>query len=199
MLPTWDVTCGDYSFGGATGRLYLIDTNTKKTVELATLNAGNAVIDRQRNYEPFALPVTAGGYFWVVFTSIREYCNTYQGANVRKQLWVAAISTNPAAGQDPSHPPFYLPNQSDTRNERGFWALEPCKANGVSCATGDECCNGFCPPKDANDPQSPLVCIPPVVGGCSQIAEKCTQTSDCCDAASGTTCIGGFCTQPGAN
>jgi hypothetical protein len=199
MLPTWDVTCADYSFPGSTGRLYIIDTTTKKTVEMQIMNTGNAVIDRQRNYEPFALPVTAGGYFWVVFTSIREYGNTYQGANVQKQLWVGAISTNPAAGQDPSHPPFYLPNQSSTRNERGFWALEPCKADGISCASGDECCNGFCRPSDPNDPQSPMVCMQPVPGGCSQIAEKCTQTSDCCDAASGTTCIGGFCTQPSAN
>jgi len=197
MLPSWDVTCGDYSFTGSTGRLYTINTQTMQQLELATMNAGNAVIDRQRNYEPFALPVTAGGYFWVVFTSIREYGNTYTNAagNVQKQLWVGAISTNPAAGVDPSHPPFYLPNQSSTRNERGFWALDPCEANGASCQTGDQCCNGFCRPADPNNPQSPMVCSVPTAGSCSQIAEKCTTTSDCCGASSGVTCIGGFCTQ----
>jgi hypothetical protein len=196
MLPTWDVTCASYSFTGSTGRLYMIDVAGKQTVELATLNAGNAVIDRQRNYEPFALPVTAGGYFWIVFTSIREYGNTYQGANVQKQLWVAAISTNPAPGEDPSHPPFYLPNQSSTRNERGFWALLPCKADGASCQSGDECCDGFCRPSDPNNPGSAMVCSPPVAGMCSMIGDKCTTTADCCDAAAtGTTCIGGFCTQ----
>ncbi len=137
--------------------------------------------------------MTAGGYFWIVFTSIREYGNVYQGASVQKQIWVAAITPGSKTGVDPSHPPFYLPNQSDTRNERGFWALEPCKAVGKSCDTGDECCDGFCRPSDPNDPMSPKVCKPPG-GGCSQNSEKCTKTSDCCGAAGGTTCIGGFCT-----
>jgi hypothetical protein len=195
MLPTWDATCGDYSFTGSTGRLYMIKVATKEHLELTTLNMGNATIDRQRNYEPFALQVTAGGYFWTVFTSIREYGNTYQGANVQKQLWVSAISTSPAPGEDPSHPPFYLPNQSGTRNERGFWALQPCQADGTSCMTGDQCCDGFCRPSDPNNPASPKVCSPPMAGSCSQVSEKCSQTSDCCGAAAGVTCIGGFCTQ----
>jgi hypothetical protein len=195
MLPTWSTACGDYSFTGSTGRLYMIKVATKEHLELATLNMGNAMIDRQRNYEPFALQVTAGGYFWIVFTSIREYGNTYQGANVQKQLWVAAISTSPAPGEDPSHPPFYLPNQSSTRNERAFWALQPCQADGTSCVTGDQCCDGFCRPSDPNNPGSPKVCSPPMAGSCSQVSEKCTMTSDCCGAAAGVTCIGGFCTQ----
>jgi hypothetical protein len=191
MLPTWGP---DSNFDTSTGRLYMIKLATKEHVELLNLNAGNAVIDRMRNYEPFPLPVTAGGYFWIVFTSIREYGNTYQGANARKQLWVAAISPNPGPGEDPSHPPFYLPNQSDTRNERGAWALEPCRADGQTCETGDECCNGFCRPKDPNDPHSPKVCQPPPAGSCSQTSEKCTVDTDCCDVSTGTRCIGGFCT-----
>ncbi len=194
MLPTWSTACGDYTYTGSTGRLYMINTATKEHLELATTNAGNAVVDRQRNYEPFALPVTAGGYFWIVFTSIREYGNTYTGANVQKQIWVAAISTNPAAGQDPSHPPFYLPNQSSTRNERAYWALQPCKADGMDCESGDECCDGFCRPSDPTNPASPKVCQTPKTGECSQTGDKCTTTADCCDASLGTTCIGGFCT-----
>ena len=194
MLPTWGP---DSNFDTSTGRLYMIKTATKEHIELATLNAGNAAIDKQRNYEPFPLPVTAGGYFWIVFTSIREYGNVYQGAAVQKQLWVAAISTTAGPGVDPSHPPFYLPNQSDTRNERGAWALEPCRTNGATCDTGDECCNGFCRPQDPNDPKSPKVCQPPPAGGCSQTSEKCTGDGDCCDAALGTRCIGGFCTVKG--
>lgn len=192
MLPTWDASS---TYTGSTGRLYMLNAATKEHIELATMNAGNAVIDKQRNYEPFALPVTAGGYMWIVFTSIREYGNQYAGPNVRKQLWVGAISTNPGAGLDPSHPPFYLPNQSETRNERGFWALEPCKSDGSSCETGDECCNGFCRPEDPNNPLSPKVCAPPS-GGCSQNSEKCETDADCCDVGGGATCIGGFCTQP---
>jgi hypothetical protein len=191
MLPTWDAAS---TFTGSTGRLYMIKTATKEHIELATLNAGNAAIDRQRNYEPFPLPVTAGGYFWIVFTSIREYGNTYQGTKVRKQLWVAAISTNPGPSEDPSHPPFYLPNQSATRNERGFWALEPCKGSGTSCDTGDECCGGFCRPGDASDPKSPKICQSPTSGECSQLSEKCGSDMDCCDTQAGARCVGGFCT-----
>ncbi|HVY48762.1 MAG TPA: hypothetical protein VHB21_22895 [Minicystis sp.] len=195
MLPSWDASCAEYSFGGATGRLYLVNAKTGEHLELAKLDQGNVDTDRQRNYEPFPLPVTAGGYFWVVFTSIREYGNVYQGGNVRKQLWVAAITPNAGAGVDPSHPPFYLPNQTDTPNERGYWALEPCKAVGKSCETGDQCCDGFCRPSDPNDPSSPKTCKPPG-GGCSQSSETCQATSDCCGASSGTQCIGGFCTPP---
>jgi hypothetical protein len=194
MLPSLDTTCATYSFGGATGRLYMIDSASGEQVELGMLDKGNAILDRQRNYEPFALPVTAGGYFWVVFTSIREYGNTYTGSNVRKQLWVGAISTNPAPGTDASHPPFYLPNQSATRNERGYWALAPCAADGATCQTGDQCCGGFCRPSNPNDPSSPSTCKLPPSGSCSQVAEKCTSNADCCGLQSSVTCIGAVCT-----
>jgi hypothetical protein len=201
MLPSWANKGGaneaDYSYPDSTGRIYMVKVATGEHLELATLNAGNVDVDRQRNYEPFPLQVTAGGYFWVVFTSIREYGNTYTNAanTVRKQLWVAAISTSSGRGEDPSHPPFYLANQSSTRNERGFWALEPCKADGASCDTGDECCDGFCRPSDPNDPASSKICRPPMSGTCSQVSEKCATDADCCGVGSGVTCIGGFCTQ----
>ena len=191
MLPTWDPSS---TYKGSTGRLYMLKAKTKEHIELLNLNTGNATIDRQRNYEPFSLPVTAGGYFWVVFTSIREYGNVYQGDAVRKQLWVAAISPTSPTGIDPSHPPFYLPNQSDTPNERGAWALDPCHATGATCTTGDECCDGFCRPKDPADPTSPKVCGPPPASTCSEISEKCTTDDDCCDKGAGARCIGGFCT-----
>jgi hypothetical protein len=191
MLPTWGP---DSNFDTSTGRLYMIKMPGKEHVELANLNAGNADIDRQRNYEPFPLPVKAGGYYWLVFTSIREYGNTYAGADARKQLWVAAISPDPAAGADPSHPPFYLPNQSTTRNERGFWALEPCKAKDQSCQSGDECCDGYCHPSDPSQPNGPKVCQP-TSNGCSQDGEKCKSDADCCGAGSGGNlhCDSGFC------
>src|SRR5262249_11173439 len=140
MLPTWDVNS---TYQSSTGRLSMIKFPSKEHIVLANVNAGNATIDKDRNYEPFSLPVATGGYYWIVFTSIREYGNTYQLSNVRKQIWVAAISTSAGPNEDPSHPPFYLPNQSSTTNERGFWALEPCKDDGAGCETGDECCDGF--------------------------------------------------------
>ncbi len=178
------------TYGAADGRLYLIDIANSGHVELAKTNAGNVPADAEHNYEPFALPVPAGGYYWVVFTSIREYGNMFQGAQVRKQLWVAAITPNGTA--DPSHPPFFLPNQTASKNERGFWALDPCKPKGASCETGDECCEGFCVTQNPGNPSSPKVCGEKT--GCSQVGDKCVVDTDCC-ASAGTKCLGGFCTQ----
>lgn len=193
MLPSWGPNS---SFDTSTGRFYMVKLPGKEHIELANLNQGNAAIDRERNYEPFPLPVPSGGYYWIVFTSIREYGNTYQGANVRKQLWVAAISPNAGPGEDPSHPPFYLPNQTSTRNERGFWALEPCKAKDNTCESGDECCDGYCHLSDPKDPKSPKVCSPKT-DVCSQIGDKCEKDADCCGSGDGgegeVNCDGGYC------
>ncbi len=195
MLPSWD----GKEYGKSNGRLSLLRLDTKEHLEMLRANTGNVDLDRQRNYEPFVLPVAAGGYYWVVFTSIREYGNTYQGGNARKQLWVTAIDTSSPAGSDPSHPAFFLPNQTPTANERGFWALEPCKASGQGCAAGDECCGGFCRPSDPADPQSAPVCkdsgdIPG--NECSQASEKCASDADCCGATTGVRCINHSCTSP---
>lgn len=186
MLATADA---NGTYGAADGRLNLIDVATSAHVELALANKGNVPSDEDHNYEPFALPIPAGGYYWVVFTSIREYGNVYQGNQVRKQLWVFAVS--PGATGDPSHPPFYLPNQTESKNERGFWALDPCKPKGSSCETGDECCEGFCIPQSASDPSAGKVCGDK--SGCSQVGDKCTTSADCC-AGAGATCLGGYCT-----
>ncbi len=191
MMPTWDDLS---SFWSSTGRISLVDARSKTRRSLDRLNRGNVLSDAQRNYEPFALPVSAGGYFWVVFTSTREYGNTFQGRDVRKQLWVAAISTQVSASDDPSHPPFLLPNQGATRNERGFWALEPCRADGAGCETGDQCCGGSCGPKAKDSSAAGAVCglsDDDVV--CAELRERCGMTADCCGAASGTVCVEGYC------
>ncbi|MEO8875594.1 MAG: hypothetical protein ABI461_08410, partial [Polyangiaceae bacterium] len=111
---------------------------------------------------------------------------------IPKKLWVAAIDINPTPGVDPSHPAFYLPGQElNSPNMRGFWVVDPCRSNGSSCDTGDECCNGFCrAPGDGGG----LVCSnkPP---GCAQELEKCTSSADCCGTGS-LTCINGTCSKP---
>ncbi len=165
--------------------------------------------DTTLNYEPTVLPVAAGGYAWVVFTSRRMYGNELQStpwqswppdydttslaqATVKK-LWVAAIDLNAPAGTDPSHPAFYLPAQELLAgNSRGFWVLDPCKGNGASCTSGDQCCNGFCEPGSDG---GALVCgaTPP---SCSALSDKCTTAADCCDP--NNKCINGFCALPGA-
>ena len=150
--------------------------------------------DLSLNYEPTFAPVPSGGYFWVVFTSRRTYGNQNVGAKeVVKELWVAAIDLNPVIGADPSHPPFLLPGQDESSiNMRGFWALDPCKGDGAGCASGTECCGGFC---DGTATDGGLVCKS--AGTCSQDGDHCDQTSDCCNASSGSTCINHVCAEPG--
>ncbi|MGH7295171.1 MAG: hypothetical protein ACRELB_09570, partial [Polyangiaceae bacterium] len=119
--------------------------------------------DSTLDYEPTILPVAEGGYAWVVFTSRRMYGSMLQSVPYgswppsydttslaqapTKKLWVAAIDLNAPAGSDPSHPAFYLPAQEILAgNSRGFWVLDPCKADGQTCQSGDQCCNGYCEP-----------------------------------------------------
>jgi hypothetical protein len=150
--------------------------------------------DLSYNYEPTFAPVPSGGFFWVVFTSRRTYGNQrLEGKDAVKLLWVAAIDLNPTAGADPSHPAFLLPGQDETQiNMRGFWALDPCKGDGAGCATGTECCGGFC---DGSGADGGLVCKS--AGTCSQDGDKCNATADCCNAAGGSTCINHVCAEPG--
>ena len=97
------------------------------------------------------------------------------------------------AGSDPSHPAFYLPAQEITAgNSRGFWVLDPCKADGASCMSGDQCCNGYCEPGATGA----LVCSnTPPTSTCAGLMERCMVTPDCCDA--NAQCINGYCTQVG--
>jgi hypothetical protein len=169
-------------------------------------NVGNEVSydDTTLSYEPTVLPIVAGGYAWVVFTSRRMYGNQCvtdpwasqpENYNLQdpavaptKKLWVAAIDLSSPAGMDPSHPAFYLPAQELTAgNSRGFWVLDPCRADGASCESGDQCCNGYCEP-DPSNPAS-LICTNTVV--CAGLQEKCTTAADCCDTTNA--CVNGFC------
>jgi hypothetical protein len=210
-------TASDGEFGatrdGTRGELWWVDLATKTATRLANLNgAGYLPVgpnshdqDATLNYEPTVNPVASGGYAWVVFTSRRMYGNVatqdpflsdprnYNPATsaTTKKLWVAAIDLNAKAGTDPSHPAFYLPAQELLAgNSRGYWVVDPCEANGMSCLTGDQCCSGYCQDVDGG-----FVCgtQPP---GCSALGNKCMTASDCCGAAQGIECIDGFCAQP---
>jgi hypothetical protein len=169
--------------------------------------------DVDHNYEPTVLPLGAGGYAWVVFTSRRMYgnvaaippfCSDPRGVDLAanasptgvtnvttKKLWVAAVDLTQKAGVDSSHPAFYLPGQELLAgNSRGFWVLNPCEPNGSSCTSGDQCCDGFCEQGDAGG----LVCgnMPPNAT-CVPQGDKCTSSAECC--LSTDSCIGGFCEQ----
>jgi hypothetical protein len=174
---------------------------------MSTLPYG-ASIENNMDYEPNVMPLPVGGYFWVVFTSRRAYGNTIAPGRAattmmgdtpaqdpfgsetspspRKKLWVAAIDVNHAGTTDPSHPAFYLSGQElESANMRAFAALAPCEANGATCETGSDCCNGFCR-QTGNDPTTGapvLACVPPPMTGptCSNVDEPCKTAADCCD------------------
>jgi hypothetical protein len=200
-----------------TGNLYLAHIPSMTNVAANELNgrtpAGTSYMpfadDVDLNFEPTILPEAVGGYFWVVFTSRRNYGNLVNGdpyigaggaPSPRKKLWVSAIDIqNPETPYtmaiDITHPAFYLEGQElASGNMRGFWALDPCEANGGSCLTGDECCSGFCRQTTGPDGGEIIACVPP--SGCAQEGEKCTTAQDCCGAASGTQCIAGYCATP---
>jgi WD40-like Beta Propeller Repeat len=164
--------------------------------------------DTVLNYEPTVNPVASGGYVWVVFTSRRMYgsvatippfCSDPRGVDLvqnitPKKLWVSAVDLSGKSGTDPSHPAFYLPGQELLAgNMRAFWVLEPCRADGASCQSGDQCCNGYCEPSSEG---GGLTCTQNVpTNHCSSLNEKCTTAADCCDSTN--LCVNGFCTQKG--
>jgi hypothetical protein len=182
-----------------------IDATGKYYLPFGETNEGHL------NYEPTILPEAVGGYFWVVFTTRRNYGNLVNGdpyvgqggsPSPRKKLWVAAVDIDTmehpiTKAQDLTHPAFYLDGQElGAGNMRGFWALDPCESNGMSCQTGDECCSGFCREQTGADGGMQFVCVPPT--GCAQEGEKCVTAADCCGGSSGTQCIAGFCATPKA-
>ena len=188
---------------GASGSIYLPGPSTPSADD-AGAPVHTPALDVTLNYEPTVNPIASGGYVWVVFTSRRMYGNVAQGSPwisdpryypwldevTDKKLWVAAIDLNAAPGTDPSHPAFYLPAQElHAGNARGYWTVEPCRANGQSCMTGDQCCAGFC----ESGPDGGLECTMQAPS-CSGQYDKCTTTTQCCGASEGIQCINGICT-----
>ncbi len=140
--------------------------------------------DYNLDFYPTVNPISAGGYFWVYFTSRRSYGNLYAKGPAdigSKSIWVSAIDINPPAGADPSHPAFYLPGQElGSGNIRAFAVLAPCVGDGASCESGLDCCGGTCTSGKCGVPQA-----------CAAENDRCTPTIPCCNADD--TCIGGYC------
>jgi hypothetical protein len=176
--------------------LWWLDIDSGKAAPLARANgldaSGSTYLpygdrDAHKNYYPTVSPVAAGGYFWLFFTSKRNYGNlfvreTAEAYPEAKKLWVSAIDLNAPEGTDPSHPAFFLPGQElDSGNIRAFASLEACRPEGESCESGIDCCCGFC---------SDAMCACNVTK-CAALDEKCAKAEDCCDETAA--CIGGFC------
>jgi hypothetical protein len=207
-------SCVNNSATGTKAELWWVDLATRMAARLDDLNghgylptlaATDHTNDEVLNYEPTLNPVPSGGYAWVVFTSRRLYGNVatlkpywsdpryvdLSSSPTPKKLWVAAVDLNGKAGTDPSHPAFYLPAQELLAgNSRGYWVVDPCQANGATCATGDQCCGGYCENNGGT-----FVCSaqPPA---CSSLNDKCSTANDCCGVSQGTQCINGRCAQP---
>jgi hypothetical protein len=175
--------------------LWWLDIDSGKAAPLARANGTDAQgqvylpygeRDAHKNYIPTVSPVAAGGYFWVFFSSKRNYGNAFiaeppELSSEGKKIWVAAIDINAPAGTDPSHPAFFLPGQElESGNIRAFAALEPCRDNGAECSSGIDCCCGFCT-------EGLCACK----HECAKLEERCVTADDCCDKT--LSCIGGYC------
>ncbi len=213
---------GSCSDTGTRGELWWYDVASKTAARLDNANGlgmvpkgdsttgSNHDDDASLQYEPTVNPVVSGGYAWVVFTSRRLYGNVatvnpywsdprfhdISSTPTTKKLWVAAIDLSRTPGKDASHPAFYLPGQELLAgNSRGFWVVDPCKKDGSSCLTGDECCNGYCETPPGAEAGAGRVCTMSAPT-CSAEYDKCTKDTDCCGAPA-LKCIGGRCGTPG--
>lgn len=214
------------------GKLWSIDSQAANPtpVALTNINSGERAVDANKAYQATVSPQAAGGYRWVVFTSTRPYGNTINLANIQgdysntasyspelnynqlqSQLWIAAVDDTTSGATDRSHPAFWLPNQiySPTGatyvNERGFWVLDSCRANGTgsanACEVDEDCCGGLTSPKTAlcrldtpvTDPPTRHCGVAPPVGMCVANGGACTTASDCCI---GSVCLTGSCAPP---
>ena len=73
-------------------------------------------------------PYDDGGYYWLVFYSLRDYGNTLAGTKgtTRRQMWVTAIDKSKLGTGDASSVPYWIPDQdTKTENMSAFWALPP--------------------------------------------------------------------------
>jgi hypothetical protein len=169
----------------------------------------NHATDEVLNYEPTIAPIASGGFAWMVFTSRRLYGNVatidpwfsdprehdLTQTPTTKKLWVAAIDLDvetaeftELAGDDPSHPAFYLPGQELLAgNTRGFWVVDPCKEDGKTCESGVECCTGYCQEED----DGKLTCGRKT-DDCVQEFDHCDTRADCCDDTA--ECVNHVCT-----
>ena len=209
------------------GQLWSIDAGPvggshNNPVALTLLNNGLGASsplgtdDTNRSYQPTELGIAVGGYRWAVFTSVRSYGNFVNNgtgalSTLKNKLWVGAIDDAVSGTVDRSHPPFLLPNQdlsTNTLNERGYWALDACKAPDIAastCSGNDECC-GYNP---ANVSASTALCqvdqplaSPPTFhckgtssAVCKTLGSSCSQNSDCCGFPPSPLCVSGTCQQ----
>jgi hypothetical protein len=105
------------------GALFLVNRSGGAPVKL-----DGACSSQSDCYLPNFSPYDSGGYFWMVFYSLRDYGNAQAGTKgtKRRQLWVTAIDKSKLGSGDPSSVPYWLPDQDPkTENMSAFWAVPP--------------------------------------------------------------------------
>ena len=118
---------------GAGSRLLLADGAGTWVQDLRALNGGDT--DQDITWAHWA-PADSAEYYWMVFSSERDYGHEATAANANpacknvgvvqcKQIWIGAIARNQLGGTvDPSAPPMWLPGQ-DTQadNISPYWSV----------------------------------------------------------------------------
>jgi hypothetical protein len=103
-------------------------------IDLTALNDGTG--DQDITWPHWA-PGTTTDYYWIVFSSERDYGHELTAANTApacvangvkqcKQIWIAAISRSALVNGnlDPSSPPVWVPGQDvGADNISPFWTL----------------------------------------------------------------------------
>ncbi|MBV8756543.1 MAG: PD40 domain-containing protein [Deltaproteobacteria bacterium] len=105
------------------GSLFLVQKTggTPTRLDIACSGARNCFLP---NFSPY----DDGGYFWLVFYSLRDYGNPLAGTKgtTRRQMWVTAIDKSKLGTADASSVPYWIPDQdTTTENMSAFWALPP--------------------------------------------------------------------------
>lgn len=116
-------------------RLMLADAGGAWTVDLTALDGGTGDLDTTW---PHWAPTQSSDYYWVVFSSERDYGHEVTAANTAsscvangvkqcKQIWIGAIAKSRLDGtSDPSAPPMWLPGQSTgADNISPYWSVPP--------------------------------------------------------------------------
>jgi len=103
------------------GSLFIVNKAGGPPIRL-DIACGNVRDCHLPNFSPY----DAGGYFWLVFYSTRDYGNALAGTKgrQRRQLWVTAIDkAKLAAGEDASSVAYWLPDQDvQAQNMSAYWA-----------------------------------------------------------------------------
>ncbi len=115
-------------------RLALVSASGGMPIDLTALNDGTG--DQDITWPHWA-PGTTTDYYWIVFSSERDYGHELTAANTApacvangvkqcKQIWIAAISRSALVNGnlDPSSPPVWVPGQDvGADNISPFWTL----------------------------------------------------------------------------